>query len=167
MNRPLLALLAFALIAGACTGGSTSADDPVQREIDIYSTAIRKVAVIDRPELNDEQLDTVVFVWPLAEVVISLDVQLGIVLALEDWATIRFIDEFEEAILVNEPNSPVRDNGVLVGLGDISEAAGEARLAADRYEQANQLVAFDLLLRRRAGEWSVVEPVERTRVTVS
>lgn len=167
VNRPLLAVLALVMLTGACTDGVAQSDDTVQHQIDIYSATIREVAVVDRPDLNEDSVDPVIFVSPLTDTTtISLDVQLGVVLALENWATIRFIDEFEEAILVNEPDSPVRDNGVLIGLGQIDLGPSEARLVADRYEQANDLLTFDLLLQRRSGEWSVVEPVDHTRVTV-
>ncbi len=166
MIRPLLAILALAALVGACTDDTSSADDPVQREVDIYSAVIRSVASQDRPDLAADTPDVVVFVAPRDDAEISLDVQLGVVLDLEEWATIRFIDEFEEAILTSEPNQPVRDDGVLINLGGIPEGTTEVRVVADRYQQADELLAFDLVVRRRAGEWSVVEPIDSTRVTV-
>jgi hypothetical protein len=108
----------------------------------------------------------VVYVSPRGEVDIVLEVQLGVVIALEDWATIRFIDEFEEAIDGGQDHQPVRDGGVLVGLGEVSDGTTSARVVADRYEQADELVSFDLTLHRSGGEWTVDEPIEGTHVNL-
>jgi hypothetical protein len=168
VKRHALALVALLLLtATSCTDDANGSADPNQRLIDIYAVAIQTVAVHERPDFSgQDELDVVVYVAGREGVDIALDVQLGVVLALEDWASIRFIDEFDEAIASGEPDQPVRDGGVLIGLGDVPDGTASVELIADRYERAGQLMAFDLTLRRRSGEWSVVEPVEGTRVTL-
>ena len=168
MKRCALALVALlVVVAGSCTDDADGSADPNQRLIDIYAATIQTVTVHERPDFSGhDELDVVVYVAPREGVEIALDVQLGVVLALEEWATIRFIDEFEEAIVSGEPDQPVRDGGVLIGLGDVPDGTASVDLIADRYERADQLIAYDLTLQRRGGEWSVVEPVEGTRVTL-
>jgi hypothetical protein len=168
VNRLLALFVGVALIGlASCTDDRGRADDTNQRLIDIYSAAIEQVVTYERPDLAiDEPLDIVVYVSPRGEVDIVLEVQLGVVIALEEWATIRFIDEFEEAIDGGQDHQPVRDGGVLVGLGEVSDGTTSARVVADRYEQAGELVSFDLTLQRSGGEWTVDEPVEGTYVNL-
>lgn len=165
MSRLLLATVAIATILLVGCNDEPSPDDPNQRLIDIYSVVIPEVATFDHPDLTvDEPVETVVYVAPQENVSINIDVQLGVVRNLEEWADIRFIDEFDEAIATGEPNQPVRDNSVLVGLGPVSEGTTEVEVVADRYEFADQYTTFNLTLVRRAGEWSVTEPVEGTLI---
>lgn len=168
MNRATLAVMALLLIATvACTDNTNAADDPNQRLIEIYSATIKTVAVHDHPDFTDtDALDTVVYVVPRDDVEIPIDVQLGVVLELEEWATIRFIDELEEAIDTGAPNEPVRDEGILVGVGQVPDGTATVEVIADRYEHADALIAFELTLERRGGDWAVTEPVEGTHVTL-
>jgi hypothetical protein len=163
--RLLLATVALATLMLVGCNDEPSADDPNQRLIDIYAAVIPEVATIDHPDLTvDEPVEAVVYVAPRENVSINIEVQLGVVRALEEWADIRFIDEFEEAIDTGEPSQPVRDGSVLVGLGMVSEGTIEVDVVADRYEYVDQYTTFHVNLRRRAGEWTVAEPIEATRI---
>ena len=167
MKRSLLALVALATVSvTACTDDDP--DDPNQRRIDIYSAVIERVATYERPDLTvDEPLDVVVYVAPRENVDINIDVQVGVIHSLEDWADLRFIDEFEEAIDPGDPNQPVRDGSVLIGLGAIPDGPSSVSVLADRYEYADELTTFEIDLRRRAGEWSIIDPIEVTRITLN
>ena len=165
--RSLTALVALATFSVAACADDDP-DDPNQRRIDIYSAVIPPVATHERPDLTvDEPLDVVVYVAPRENVDINIDVQVGVVHALEDWADIRFIDEFEEAIDPAEPRQPVRDGSVLIGLGAIPDGPSSVQVTADRYEFADELTTFEIELRRRGGEWSIVEPIDATRITLN
>jgi hypothetical protein len=167
--KRLLLTLTVVLVgsAGACTDDTARGDDPNQRLIDIYSAAIPAIVTYERPDLAAlDELDTVVYVAAREGVDIALDVQIGVVVALDEWATIRFIDEFEEAIVGDESEQQVRDGGVLVQLGAVPEGVTTVELGADRYERADHLLSFELSLQRRGGEWSVVGPVEATSIAL-
>ncbi|MFP4512722.1 MAG: hypothetical protein ACLFRV_07225 [Acidimicrobiales bacterium] len=168
MKPLLLALVAIATFpVASCADDTSTAENPNQRLIDIYGEVIPAVATHQRPDLpDDEPLDLIVYVTPRENVDINVDVQVGLVNALDEWADIRFIDELEEAIAINEPGQPVRDDSVLVGLGSVPDGTASVELAADRYESADELTTFELTLRRQDGEWSIVEPPEGTRVTL-
>lgn len=169
MSRPLTTLFVVtaALSFVACGNGTTSADDPHRRNVDIYTEVIPAVATYQRPDLAaEDSLDVVVYVVEREGVAISLEVQIDVVNALAEWAEIRFIDELDEAIDNSEPHQPVRANSVLVGLGAIPDGPTSVTMMADRYEYADELIAFELELNRRGGEWELERPIEGERVTL-
>jgi hypothetical protein len=165
--KRLLPLVAVAVLAvSSCTSEPDPAD-PTQRQIDIYRAVIPAVVTFERPDLAElESLDLVVFVAGRDEVDIPFDVQLGVVNALESWANIRFIDEFEEALVGVDDERTVREGGMLVQLGAVPPGTASVEVTADRYEGIDHLLTFEIGLRRRSGEWSVVAPVEATAVTL-
>ena len=166
MNRFLIALVAVATLGvAACNDDIAAPTDPNRRLVEIYAATIQAVATHSRPDLAEqESIDKVVYLASREGVTIDINVQAGIVVELEDWATIRFIDAIEEAIETGEPDAPVRDDGVLLGLGSIPEGVASVSVSADRYEGDSHLTVFDVELARRAGEWSVVEPLESTTI---
>lgn len=94
-----------------------------------------------------------VFVEPLGDgYVIDLAVQARVVITLETVAHVRFIDHRDEAIDEDKPGKPVRENGMLVGLGPIvTGGATERTVQARRYLQPDRYV--DTLVRvSGAGE---------------
>lgn len=164
MTRALLTLTIIATLGlSACTddGGSAAPQDPNARLTDIYVATIRTVVAHERPDITTEEpVDPVVFVSPREGVDIGLDVQAGVVVALEDWATIRFIDEITEAIEPNEPDGTVRDGGMLIGLGPVPDGAAHVVVGADRYERADEMTVFELQVQRRSGTWSVTDMLD-------
>ena len=160
MTRVLLALLIIATLGvSACTDdGATvvTPEDPNARLTGIYAATIRTVVTYEHPEFTtDEPIEPVVFVSPREGVEIGVDVQAGVVAALDGWATIRFIDEIDEAIEPGEPDGEVRDGGMLIGLGAVSEGTASVQVGADRYERADEMTVFDLMVQRRSGTWAV------------
>jgi hypothetical protein len=168
VNRILITLAAVvALVLSSCTDDDAARNDPNRRLTAIYSEVIPAVATHERPDLlADEPLDVVIYIAPREHVEIGIDVQVGIINELADWADIRFIDEFEEAIDRGEPNQPVRDNSVLIGLGSIPEGATTVEVFADRYEYADELTTFEITLTGRADEWAVDGPIQTTRISL-
>lgn len=170
MSRPLTALFATiaVLCLPSCTDDASPGEDPQRRAVEIYTAIIPPVATYERSDLSvDEPLDVVVYIVERENVSIGLEVQIDIVNALSDWADIRFIDEFDEAIDTGAENQPVRANSVLVGLGSIPDGTTSVTMGADRYEYADELLTFELELRRRAGEWTLTEPIEGTRISLN
>jgi hypothetical protein len=167
VKRRLALLLALPLAVCSCTNGAAP-DDPNQRLTDIYSAAIPAVVTYEQPDLTGHaSVDVVVFVAAREGVNIPFEVQIGVVNELDDWATIRFIDDFDEALIGEDDERVVREGGVLVQLGAVSDGTTLVELHADRYEGVDHLLTFELSLLRRAGQWSVDEPVTATAVTLT
>jgi hypothetical protein len=167
VKRLLTLAVVAVLVASSCTD-EPDPDDPNYRLISIYSAVIPTVVTHDRPDLAErDELDLVVFVAARDGIEIPFDVQLGVVNELESWANIRFIDEFEEALIGVDDERTVRDGGVLIQLGPVPAGTASVEVTADRYEGVDHLLTFDLMVRRRAGEWSVDEPVSATPVRLS
>ncbi|MGY6502714.1 MAG: hypothetical protein ACXIVQ_17690 [Acidimicrobiales bacterium] len=164
MTRAFLLLTILATLGlASCTDDTQRAvpEDPNARLTNIYAATIRSVVTFERPDLTlDEPIEPVVFVSPREDVEIGLDVQAGVVIALENWATIRFIDEIDEAIDRNEPDGIVRDGGMLIGLGPVPDGTSNVTVGADRYERADEMMVFELQVQRRSGTWSVTNSPE-------
>lgn len=148
-----------ALTAGvvACTDDDSGAatQDPNRRLVEVYATAIE--AVVSEagalPGEDDDRLNLYLEVREDAEV--SAEVQVGVLTELEGWAEVRFIDSLEEAVDLDADGAPVRGDGVLIGLGSVSEGATAAVVMLDRYEGPASTTVFEIDVVRRAGEWSV------------
>lgn len=172
MRRPvrhvagvLVISMLIALAAACGDDDATAPPDPNERLTDIYAAAIEAVAadVTTLPTEDDDDVLTV-FVAEHDDAQISADVQLGVVAALESWASVRFIDSLDEAIDRGADGEPVRGDGILVGLGEVSDGEASATLVADRYEGEGTTIVYDLQLTRRAGEWSVTTPLDGVAV---
>ena len=177
-GRLVAALVVIAaLLAAGCGDDEPSAgEDPTERLVGIYSATVTAVvAQSDVPsddgedddggdEGKDEDTTRTVFLQAHEDNEISAEVQVGVVNELDDWANVRFIDDLEEAVDESVDGAPVRDHGVLIGLGPATEGAVTSTLVADQYVSATQTMVFDVSLRRRSGEWTVEEPLEGVSV---
>lgn len=144
-------LLLVVLLAG-CRNQRPSG---VEREVSIYGGAIRWLIDGERGD-DGKSIDATVYVEAVAED-ISLEVQSGVVEALTDVATIRFIDDIGEAVDRGKPGDPVRGGGVLLGLGTIRlTTAEQVHLYVERYRDIGDVVAYELALERTDERWRVV-----------
>ena len=153
LGRWVPAMVAVALVAVACSSTSTADDG---REVDTYEAILRwLVDYTDRsvgaPSDGGSRL---VFVDHLGPDKIALDIQVELVVRLADHADLRFIDSLEEAVDVDLEDRPVRDGGVLVGLGLVPdetpiEARGEVYLGPDEVHGWR----FPMILRN--GRWEL------------
>ncbi|MBK5223271.1 MAG: hypothetical protein JJE52_10440 [Acidimicrobiia bacterium] len=157
--------LAIVLIAASGCGDDDVAEpDPDERLVEIYAATIEAV-VAEASTLPAEGDDPMfVYVGERHDVKINADVQLGVVVELEGWATIRFIDEQNEGIDTDDPEMPVRGEGMLVGLGPVPDGEASVVVYADRYESESSTVVYDVALHRRGGIWEVETPLEGTEV---
>jgi hypothetical protein len=156
MLRRLTSLLAITLAAASCGADGKSATD---READIYATLIRALAPADPAEHvpggEIDQFDRVVFAGSLDdEQAISLEVQAAVVEQLEEFATVRFVDERAEAIDHDDEGEPVLDDGVLVLVGPVPSGRSPS-VDAERYVDNDDAVHVRVTLERPNGGWEV------------
>lgn len=174
------------LAASACADDAPSAgEDPNERLVGIYSATVTEiVGQSDAPSAGadesgddedgddgergsgsgDEGKMLTVFLQAHEDNQIDAEVQVGVVNELDDWANVRFIDELEEAVDEGADGGPVRDEGVLIGLGPVADGAVTTSLIADQYVSSTETIVFEVDLRRRSGEWSVETPLEGVSV---
>ena len=157
MRRTLTLLTAATLAIAACGEDDSG---PRAHDAEVYGAVIRALAP-DPPGEPVRELDRDVFVGPIDdEVDISLGVQASVVDDLEKFATIRFVDDKDEAIGSDE-REPVIDDGVLVLLGRVP-TGGSPTVRAVRYVDADDSRRFRVTVRGSDDVWNVVDIERRT-----
>lgn len=150
LRSTLLCAVTVAVAVSGCESGSHQ-DESVA---EIYSAAIRWLvddASDERPASFEK-----VFVEAVDEDPIPLAVQAEVVRRLEDETAVRFIDTREEAIDSAEPGDPVRDDGMLIGLGPVGDTGHRpVRVYAERYLDLIDVVAYEIGLELTDGRWQV------------
>ncbi|HEX6312915.1 MAG TPA: hypothetical protein VF152_14980 [Acidimicrobiia bacterium] len=141
-----------ALAVASCDDG-----DPGTRSHDaeVYAAVIRALAP-DPPGAPVEELDRTVFVGPADdEVDISIGVQASVVDDLEEFATIRFVDDEEEAIGDDELETVIND-GVLVLLGPVPPGT-PTTVRARRYVDADDMDRYRVTVEGSGENWEVAD----------
>jgi hypothetical protein len=156
MLRRLTSLLAIVFAVTSCGSDGAGATD---READVYVALIRALAPLEPaervPSRETDELDRVVFAGSLDEQqAISLEVQAAVVEQLEEFATVRFVDERVEAIDETEDREPVLDHGVLILLGRVPSGPTPS-VDAERYVDSEDSVHVRVTLERPNGDWEV------------
>ena len=132
----------FGVLSASLVACSDSSGEPKDEAADVYSAIIRQLLVeqdsatspgspagsqSSRGDTAAQSLRSV-FVEPLGDgYVIDLTVQARVVKTLKALAEVRFIDNRAEAVEKDEPGEPVRNEGMLVGLGPLVQAADRQR----------------------------------------
>jgi hypothetical protein len=153
-------LLAAALLLIGCSGDTSTRDESVA---EIYAVAIQWL--LDDGGVAAGTTDERVFIEAVGDEPIPLEVQADVVNRLEDSMVVRFIDARDEAIDTSMPGDPVREGGFLIGLELMTDAERQpVHLYADRYRDVRHVVAYELALDRRGGDWQVTGTPERVSV---
>lgn len=148
----------FVLAVGLLTavgGCGTDAEEAarVERSAAVYADIVRDALGDDAFEGLDDPEDLVVQLYPLGgDQTIALDVQVEVLERLSGFATVRFVDEFEEAVREDEPGVPVLADGIALGLGTI-DAAG-SQVDAVRYRGEEAVTGLTYVARRGDDEWT-------------
>jgi hypothetical protein len=148
-RAPGAAVLAALLLAG-CGGPSK---DEASRDAQVYVATIRGV-LQEQPELDPADKLPVVYVVGVGEK-IAAKVQAEVAAALDGDAEIRFADERSEALLADEKDEPVRDNGVLVAIGPVTPDKDPVRLDVEVYRSAVDSSRRVLTVGMRSSQWTV------------
>ena len=105
---------------------------------------------------GDEPADWVLFVASRSESVIDIDVQAAVYADLEEVVEVRFIDDRAEAVDDELENRPVRDLGLLIGLGAVPPEGSTIEVYADRYREVGEVDAWQFTVSRPDGSWELV-----------
>lgn len=153
---PRAAAVAPALAALACLGLLSSCGDEATPDAEtdaaIYAEVLRQVN--GRQEVEEPPL---LFVRPAAGHAIDLGVQAEVVRQLDKVASVRFVDEDDEVVMVDEPLEPVRDDAVVVTVSAIARTGPRAEVRAERYVDTRHVQAHCVALRRVGTEWRTAE----------
>ena len=104
------------------------------------------------------------FVATRSEEPIDIDVQVEVVGALDPRIFVRFIDDRTEAVAEDSDNQPVRDEGILVGLGAVPQASDSVKVYADRYRNSDDVEAWNVTVRRTDDSWELAGDPTRADV---
>ena len=150
-------LLCGALLAG-CGDDSASRESGIA---DVYIVAIEWV-LAESEFATDPALDemSVVYVDSLGPHEIDLDAQVEVVRHFEGAVDIRFVDTRTEALDESEVGAPVRDGGLLLGLG-VVPVEGPIDIRAEVYRTSDRVVGYRFRLVRSGQTMVLIEPPER------
>ena len=148
--RSLAALLGVCLVTVACTSLSPSKE----RASEVYVTIVQWFA---EQQPADQPLK--VFVEPRGEgSSISVDVQAEVITALEDVATVRFIDARDEALEdFGDGVLVVRDRGILLAFDPVPNDVDDVAVEVNQYLDDALVRTFRFELSRVGDQWRVDE----------
>jgi hypothetical protein len=157
MQRQLTIIGTTSLLAVSC-GMAGSADE---RTAEVYVAVIQAVADAGPGDFSpdDGYEDRVIYAGPLDDnVEIPLEVQATVVEELRDadFATVRFVDEQQEAVRADEEHEPVQERGVMVLLGDVPEGS-EIAVQVHRYLDNTETASFTVEAVEMDDTWTVSE----------
>jgi hypothetical protein len=150
----IAAVVGLGVMGSACTELSPSKE----RASDVYATVIRWFADhVDGPDAPPRDEPMKVFVEPRGEgSSINVDVQAEVVTAVEDVATVRFIDGRDEALETTEEGvTVVRDNGILIAFGPVPNDATDVTLELDQYLDETTVRTYRFALTRTGEVWKI------------
>jgi hypothetical protein len=151
-KRSALAVVVVAVALGSGCGASSDAEEPHPAQI--YVATIELVLDEENPAAGTDELP-VVYVVPLGQDDIDATVQADVASELRDVADVRFADARSEAVDEDEPGMPVRDDGVLVGIGDVPEDGGPVDVQVEAYRSEDDWSKRVLTFVRRSSRWAV------------
>jgi hypothetical protein len=143
------AVFAFtgALLLGACSD-STPQDD---RQAKIVAAAVRALVP---PRTDDATVTRDVFLGNRTKDRDSVDLQADILQELDDYESIRFVDDRSEAI-ADEPPYAVHSDGVYLEIGPVPESRTRITVPALRYIDRDHQARLRLRVVRSGGVWTV------------
>lgn len=150
-------LLCGALLAG-CGDDSGSRDSAVA---DVYIVVVEWI-LAESEFAPDPALDEMspVFIDSLGPGEIGLGVQVEVVRHFEPAVDIRFVDIRSEALDEFEVGAPVRDGGLLLGLG-VVPVEGPIDIRAEVYRTVERVAGYRFRLVRSGQAMALIDPPER------
>jgi hypothetical protein len=146
----VLAGVSLTILAGCGDASEAKMSRPAQ----IFVATIREVLAHHNPAAGTDDLP-VVYVEPLGDEDIDAAVQADTASELRDVADVRFADERSEALDEDEPGMPVRDDGILVAIGDLPEEGEPVDVEVEVYRSEDDRSTALFSFARRSSEWTV------------
>jgi len=151
----LVAALVFALTA--CNGGQSDAvADSDDREVGVYTVVLDWL--IEGAVAVGEEDAADLFVASRAEAPIDVDVQVMLVDSFTEKVPLRFVDGWSEAVLEEEPDRPILDGSMMVGLGAVDPEGDVVEIYADRYFSESRAEAWIVTLELSGESWQISGP---------
>ena len=147
-------VLAVTLGSGVVAGCDGSNGAAVSRDAQVYVATIRDV-LAEQPPPTDPDVLPVVYVVGVGEKAIPADVQAEVAVELDDDADIRFADQRSEAVLEDEEDVPVRDEGVLVAVGELLPDVDPVDVTVEVYRSEADWSKVVLTIARGSSQWTV------------
>lgn len=148
----------WALAGAAVVTFGASCDDPtddeMSREAQIYLATVSEVIAEQVPVSADDELP-VVYVVSVGESDIDAPVQAEVAGELREQADVRFADERSEAVEEDEEGMPVRDEGMLVAIGEVPAEGQPIDVEVEVYRSAEDSSHFVLTLVPESSQWAV------------
>lgn len=153
-------MLLTLVVVGASTGCSANEIDPSADSGDARTAAVYESIldwlIVGEPGIGGEdQVDWVLFVASRSEEPIDIDVQADVFTAFEPRVEVKFIDDRTEAVDEEVETEPVRDLGLLVGLGAVPPEGDVIEVYADRYRDIDRVEAWRFTVSRADGSWQI------------
>jgi hypothetical protein len=133
-------------------------DDPRAgegREAAVYESILEWILDEEPVADTDERPGWTMFVGSRHERPIAVDVQVLVVETLDERIVVRFIDERAEAVDEDADKQPVRENGMLVGLGAVPAEGDRVDVYVDRYRETDDVDAWEVTVRRAGESWTI------------
>jgi len=141
-------------VALAVAGCDGTKKDESSRDAQVYVATIRDVLAAEPPRDPAAPLP-VVFVVGVGEEKIAAGVQADVTKALDEDAEIRFADKREEALLEDQEDVPVRDNGVLVAVGAVPPDVDPVAVHVEIYRSELDSSKVVLTIGTQSSQWTV------------
>jgi hypothetical protein len=148
------AVLVVALGGVVGAGCDGSGEQGVSRDAQVYIATIRDV-LDEQPPPVDPDVLPVVYVVGVGETKIPAVIQAEVAGELDGDADIRFADKRAEAMLEGEEHVPVRDDGVLIALGELPPETDPVHMDVEVYRSDQDSSKVVLTISRGSSQWAV------------
>ncbi|MGI9051967.1 MAG: hypothetical protein ACR2HQ_04860 [Ilumatobacteraceae bacterium] len=152
MRSLLVAGVALTVAVGAACGDTQ--DEQPSRPAQLYIATVREI-VAGQPAPVDPEILPIVYVMAVGESPIDAGVQAEVAAALLDEAVLRFADVRSEAVLEDVGLMPVRDEGVLLAVGELAREGQPLEVEVEIYRSVGDSSKAVLTLAERSSEWTV------------
>lgn len=149
--------MVFALV-GVLSGCTNNPEvDNTPRNAAIYRSVIADVVDRSDVELDGSEDLPVLFIEAFDPDGVALEVQVEVVNSFIEQYEIRFIDDRDEAIVIDLEELPVRANSLLIGLGPIV-LDGTVNVRSELYLSTDDVTAYRYTLTGRDDRWATAGP---------
>ena len=145
---------AVVLVALALAGCDGTTKDEASRDAQVYVATIR-VVLADEPPRDEAAPLPVVYVVGVGEEKIAPSVQADVAQEIDKDAEIRFADKREEALLEDQEDVPVRDDGVLVAVGAVPPDVDSVDVHVEIYRSEVDSSKVVLTIGKQSSQWTV------------